>query len=104
MMSGMDPDITESPKLEGVQGAEQTRLETEIAELLIKTLGLDILASEIDPQAPLFGDGLGLDSIDMLEIAMMISKGYGAELRSEDRTALVSLRALSKHIQMSGRV
>ena len=55
----------------------KTDLEQGVAELLVNTLKLDTAASQIDPLAPLFGDiGLGLDSIDMLELALAISKQY----------------------------
>jgi acyl carrier protein len=57
---------------------------------------------DIDPEAPLFGSGLGLDSIDALEIALEISKRYGFQLRSDDeenRRIFASLRALAEHIQ-----
>ncbi len=73
-------------------------LEEEIASLLIETLRLEVVATDIDPEAALFGEGLGLDSIDMLEIALVLSKRYGVELRSENRAALTSLRALTAHI------
>ena len=77
----------------------QTDLEREVAQLLVDALKLEIASSDIDPHAPLFGEGLGLDSIDMLEIALSISKTYGFELRSEDRGAFASLRALTTHIE-----
>jgi acyl carrier protein len=72
--------------------------ETEIASLIVDTLHLDIPATELDPTVPLFGEGLGLDSIDMLEIALSVSRKYGCDLRSEDRAAFASLRALAAHI------
>lgn len=73
----------------------------EVAELIISALNLEMDASEIEPDAPLFGEGLGLDSIDILELALVISKRYGFQLRSdnEDNTRIfVSLRALTAHI------
>ena len=73
----------------------------ELAALIIEALNLEVQASEVDPDAPLYGDGLGLDSIDMLEIALVISKRYGLELRSdiEDKEQVFgSLRALSAYI------
>jgi acyl carrier protein len=73
----------------------------EVAELIISALNLEMDASEIAPDAPLFGEGLGLDSIDILELALVISKRYGFQLRSdnEDNTRIfVSLRALTTHI------
>ena len=57
---------------------------------------------EIDPKAPLYGEGLGLDSIDMLELALVVSRNYGFQLRSDDENNLQvfsSLRSLNRHIQ-----
>jgi acyl carrier protein len=73
-------------------------LERDLAKLIVDSLRLEVLPVDIDPAAALFGDGLGLDSIDMLEIALAVSKRYGVELRSENRSALASLRALTAHI------
>lgn len=73
----------------------------EVAALIVEALNLDMDAAEIEPDAPLFGDGLGLDSIDVLEIALVISKRYGFQLRSdnEDNVRIfASLRALTAHI------
>jgi acyl carrier protein len=59
-------------------------------------------AAAIDPEAPLFGDGLGLDSIDALELALAVSKRHGFQLKSDNgdnRRIFASLRALSAHIQ-----
>jgi acyl carrier protein len=61
-----------------------------------------VVAAEIDPEAPLFGAGLGLDSIDALELALAISKSYGFQLRSdsdENQRIFASLRALSAYIE-----
>ncbi len=81
----------------------QTAPETELAELLVESLNLEgVAAADIDPEAPLFGEGLGLDSIDALELALAISKKYGFQLRSdsdENRRIFASLRALSDHVQ-----
>ena len=83
--------------------ATQTPAEHELAALIIGAVNLEGLSPEsIDPEAPLFGAGLGLDSIDALEIALEISKRYGFQLRSDDeenRKIFASLRALSDHIQ-----
>ena len=77
--------------------------ERELAEMIIAALNLeDVSPESIDPEAPLFGDGLGLDSIDALEIAMEIAKRYGVQIRAEDeenRRIFSSLRALSTHVQ-----
>jgi acyl carrier protein len=83
--------------------AAQTAPESELAQLLVESLNLEgVEPAGIDPQAPLFGEGLGLDSIDALELALAISKKYGFQLRSdsdENRRIFGSLRALSAHIQ-----
>jgi acyl carrier protein len=73
----------------------------EVAELIVTALNLEVAASEIEADAPLFGEGLGLDSIDVLEIALVISKRYGFQLRSdnEDNVRIfTSLRTLASHI------
>ena len=81
----------------------QTQAERELAELLVQSLNLDDVAPEsIDPEAPLFNAGLGLDSIDALELALAISKRYGFQLRSDNednRRAFASLRALSAYVE-----
>lgn len=77
-------------------------LEHELADMLVQVLHLELAPTEIEPTAPLFGDqGLGLDSIDILEIAVAISKKYGFKLRSDDPDndrIFASLRALAGHI------
>ena len=81
----------------------QTDAERELAELLVESLNLDdIPAASIDPEAPLFNTGLGLDSIDALELSLAISKRYGFQLRSdndENRSIFASLRSLAAHVQ-----
>lgn len=83
----------------------QTDAERELAELLVESLNLDgVAAADIDPEAPLFNAGLGLDSIDALELALAISKRYGFQLRSdneENRRIFASLRALSAHVEQN---
>lgn len=73
----------------------------EVAELLVEALNLETAAADIDPQAPLYGDGLGLDSIDILEVALVVSKRYGFQLRSDDENNVrifASLANLADHI------
>lgn len=73
----------------------------EVAELIVTALNLDIGPKQIEPDVPLFGEGLGLDSIDVLEIALVISKRYGFQLRSdsEDNVRIFSsLRTLVAYI------
>jgi acyl carrier protein len=81
----------------------QTDFEREVAQMIVTALNLDTVEpASIDPQAPLFGAGLGLDSIDALEIALEISKRYGFQIRSDDegnRLIFASLSSLSDHIQ-----
>jgi acyl carrier protein len=86
----------------------QTAAERELADLLVESLNLeDVEAGAIDPEAPLFNTGLGLDSIDALELALAISKKYGFQLRSdndENRRIFASLRALSAHVEANKAV
>ncbi len=80
----------------------QSPIEQEVAQLLVQTLKLKVSAAIIDPVQPLFGDGLGLDSIDALEIALAISKTYGYQLKSSDpdiKAIFSSLRALAAAIE-----
>ena len=80
----------------------KTELEQAVADLVVATLNLETPAAEIDPIAPLFGDaGLGLDSIDMLELSLAISKKYGFQLRADSidkASVFASLRAFCRYI------
>ena len=79
----------------------QTTFEAELARLMVEALNLDTGPGEIDPDAPLYGEGLGLDSIDMLEVSLAIGKRYGVELRADDddsRMVFASLRSLARHV------
>ena len=58
-------------------------LQRGIAALFVHALNLDIDLKDIDFDAPLYGEGLGLDSIDILEVALVVSKQYGVQLRAE---------------------
>jgi acyl carrier protein len=81
---------------------EKTPEELELARLVVRALNLDTRPEDIEPDSPLYGEGLGLDSIDILEIALEISKAYGFQLRSDDSDNLKifsSLRSLSQHVQ-----
>lgn len=81
----------------------QTEQESELAELIIETLNLEgVSASEINPEEPLFGDGLGLDSIDALELALAITQKYSVQLRADDENmqqAFGTLRTLNEFIE-----
>jgi len=78
-------------------------LEQEVAKLIIDSLGLDdIEVKDIKVDEALFGEGLGLDSIDALELAMAISRKYGFKLKSEssnNENIFASLQSLSQHIK-----
>ena len=78
-----------------------TPFEREIAQFIVTALSLDVVSDQIAPLDPLYGDGLGLDSIDVLEIALAVSKQYGFQMRSDDSnnaTIFSSLRSLAAHI------
>jgi acyl carrier protein len=80
----------------------QTTQEAELAQLIVTTLNLEVSAVEIDPEAPLYGEGLGLDSIDMLEISLVVSQQFGVKLRADDEKNVQifsSLRSLTVFIQ-----
>jgi len=76
-------------------------LSAEVAGLIVQALNLEISPAEIEPDQPLYGEGLGLDSIDILEIALVVSKKYGVQLRAdsgENTRIFGSLRALVEYI------
>ena len=77
------------------------KLQREVAELMIESLNLEVSADKILPDAPLYGDGLGLDSIDVLEIALVVSKRYGVTLKADsadNQRIFSSLRSLADYI------
>ena len=76
-------------------------LQHEVAALMVECLNLEVTADEITPDAPLYGDGLGLDSIDVLEVALVVSKRYGLQLRADsadNQHIFHSLRSLCDYI------
>ena len=79
----------------------KTDLELEIATLLVESLNLEFLPDQIEPEAPLYQEGLGLDSIDLLEISVILSKRYGVQIKSDDpeiTRIFTSLRSLSSTV------
>lgn len=79
-----------------------TAQELELAQLIVSTLNLEVRPADIDPRGRLYEEGLGLDSIDILEIALAISKTYGIRLKSDDENNVrifSSLRSLNEHIR-----
>jgi len=77
--------------------------EQELARLIVEAVNLEgVQPGDIEPEAPLFGEGLGLDSLDMLELSMAIEQKYGVKLRSDDpqnERIFSSLRTLADHIR-----
>ncbi|MEH2410717.1 phosphopantetheine-binding protein [Nostoc sp.] len=72
----------------------QNPAELELATLMVKTLNLEIAAANVDPEAPIYGEGLGLDSIDILEVSLAISKHYGLQMKSDDQNNKVIYRSV----------
>lgn len=76
-------------------------LQLEIAEMMVQALNLDVAAADIQPDEPLYGDGLGLDSIDILEVALVVSKRYGLQLKADsadNHRIFASLRSLADYV------
>lgn len=77
--------------------------ERQMAQLIVESLNLEGTSpDDIDPEAPLFGSGLSLDSIDALELAVAIAGRYGVHLKAEDeetQRVFSSLRALTRHVE-----
>lgn len=92
-------DLTASAP--GLAGPDIDALRSEVAELMVSTLNLDLAAAAIGADEPLYKEGLGLDSIDILELALVVSKQYGFQLRADDQDnarIFRSLRTLTEHI------
>ena len=98
----MQSDSTLTNTQCGAAAGAMTPEELTLARLVVETLNLETAAENIDPEAALYGEGLGLDSIDILEMSLAISKVYGVQLRSDDpdNTRIYrSLRSLAAHVQ-----
>jgi acyl carrier protein len=80
----------------------------ELATLIVETLNLEsVTAAEIDLAAPIFGDGLGLDSLDMLEISLVIQQRYGVKLKADEpqnEVIFASLQALADHLTETSKI
>jgi acyl carrier protein len=75
-----------------------------LAQLIVTTLNLEVAPGDIDPDAPLYGEGLGLDSIDILEIALAVSKTFGVKLKADDKNNIKifsSLRSLNTYVKQN---
>src|SRR5258708_3037928 len=70
-------------------------LRLEVAALIVAALNLEVKPAEIVADDPLYGDGLGLDSIDILEVALEVSKRYGFQLRADNEDNVRIFRSLS---------
>ena len=84
-----------------------TAFELEVAQLMVENLNLTVCPEDVEPNKPLFEDGLGLDSIDALELSLAISQRYGLEIRSDEKNIkqlFLSLRNLSKYIQANKKL
>ena len=93
------PSSLENPPANGKE--VDSALAHEIAGLIVSALNLEIPADQIDPEAPLYREGLGLDSIDILEVALVVSKRYGFKLRDDDQDNVRifgSLNSLAAHV------
>ena len=83
------------------QPAASQALQNEVAGLIVTALNLEISPDDIQPDAPLYGEGLGLDSIDILEVALVVSKQFGFQLRADNADNVrifSSLDKLTQHI------
>lgn len=90
-----------APQIRESTPCADAALQREIAALFVEALNLDVTADRIDPDAPLYGEGLGLDSIDVLEVALVLSKRYGVQLRANDAAnqgIFRSLRSLADFV------
>ena len=90
-----------APLRQPASPAHVIALTAEVAGLIVEALNLDLAPADIDPDTPLYGEGLGLDSIDILEIALVVSKQYGVQLRAdseENERIFGSLRQLVEYI------
>ena len=74
--------------------AVDPELRSDVARLIVSALNLDVAPDAIDPQAPLYGEGLGLDSIDILEVALVAGREYGVELRADSEENATIFRSL----------
>ena len=86
---------------------ELTVFELEVSKLMVENLNLTVCPEDVDPNKSLFENGLGLDSIDVLELSLAISQRYKFEIRSDDKNIkqiFSSLRNLSEHIQESKKL
>ena len=84
---------------------EQT-LEQKIKEKLVETLELKITPDKIDDNAPLFIEGLGLDSVDALEVAAMLSMHFDVEITDKDsaKAVLSSIKSIADYVRKTKQI
>jgi acyl carrier protein len=99
----LEPKMNMAEKAQSISSAtapqDVANVRRNLATLITKTLGLEVLPEVIGTDTPLYGEGLGLDSIDILEIALVIAKEYGIQLKAdseENKTIFSSLNALAE--------
>ncbi len=83
------------------QNSRLSAIREEVKELLVSSLSLeDINPSEIKDDEPLFGEGMGLDTLDAVEIVVQLQRNYGLEIKDMDRGKKVyqSINTLSRFI------
>ncbi|MBK7658681.1 MAG: acyl carrier protein [Betaproteobacteria bacterium] len=96
----MSTPLTTDPSA-AIPAPSPEALEREIAVMIVEALNLEVAPQEIDPEARLYQEGLGLDSIDILEVALVVSKRYGFKLRDDDQDNVrifSSLRNLARTV------
>ncbi len=94
--------MTDLQQVSSQASGRQSSPERTVADLIVSALQLEVMPDAIDPDMRLFGEGLGLDSIDALELALAITRAYGFELRSDgerNQQIFASLRSLAAHIE-----
>ena len=74
---------------------DRTEVRDHLAALIAAALNLDVAPRAIDPEAPLYGEGLGLDSIDILEIALVVAKEYGIQIKADSAENHLIFRSLN---------
>ena len=85
----------------GAATADLSVIVRELATLITQAINLDVAPDQIDPDAPLYGEGLGLDSIDILEVALVVAKRYGLQLKAEseeNHVIFASLHSLARYV------
>lgn len=97
-MNSQADNLTQAPP---AVAADIDAIILELARLITQAVNLEVAPEQIDPDAPLYGEGLGLDSIDILEVALVVAKRYGLQLKAEgqeNHQIFASLRSLAQYV------